>query len=197
MLDMKASTGLPSLVALPGGPSLVVTGAACVPTVSVQKSPDVRVCFFVVCRSPNDSQGAEEAAKSVLPSAMRRTKSQYVRSDRDLEAVGVEMQSGEDLCIELPFGLEVSAPGRRSSLIEVPRGAVALELTLSIVMFEDVTKRYDAGYAEMVTLGGFDRGLEPLIPSANSDPDRTDSAFGKRQSSTTANQRASDGWRLA
>lgn len=135
MLDMKASTGLPSLVALPGGPSLVVTCAACVPTVSVQKSPVVRVCSFVVCKSPSDSQGAEEAAKSVLPSAMRRTRSQYVRSERDLEVVGVEMQSRETLCVELPFGLEISGPGRCSSVAEGPRGAVALELTLSIVMF--------------------------------------------------------------
>lgn len=75
IFDIKASTGLPSVTGTTQFPSSDV-GTSCGLTGSVRNRPAVVKLSSVDCKAPRDNQGVEEAAKSVLPSAMSRTRSQ-------------------------------------------------------------------------------------------------------------------------
>lgn len=139
MFDIKASTGLPSVTGTTHFSS-EGTGASCSPTGSVRKRPAGVVKVAFECgETPRDSQGVEEAAKSVLPSAMRRTRNQYRRSDLSalLSHAEIRLLGALALWESLPFGLGItsSVSRRPSCLDERPRGAGTLALALGIVMF--------------------------------------------------------------
>lgn len=134
MFDMKASTGLPSVTGTTQLPSPKVPGDSCSPTGSVRNRPAVVRLSSETSETPRDSQGVEEAAKSVLPSAMRSTRNQYRRSDLSalLSHVGIRLLGVVALCVSLPSPV----PGRPSCLGEKPRGAETLMSAVEIVMFE-------------------------------------------------------------
>lgn len=75
IFEIKASTGLPSVTGTTQFPSSDVC-TSCSLTGSVRNRPAVVRLSSVVCRAPRDNHGVDEAAKSVLPSAMSRTRSQ-------------------------------------------------------------------------------------------------------------------------
>lgn len=136
IFDMKASTGLPSVTGDTQFPSPEVAGASCSPTGSVRNCPVLVKLSSVDCKAPRDSQGVEDAAKSVLPSAISSTKSQYTRADLCPLLSHVGMRLGVALCVSLPFEVAAPAPERSSCLAERPRGPETFGLAVKIVMFE-------------------------------------------------------------